>query len=504
MPAAGADLGVGDLRKQFESAYLGGPPITQPGWTTSAALDFSAAYADPANDVGILGQKHYGPDFYSIISPTLNITGSGPRLQGTFTAAPQFRGYLQYGSLNTYDTDFNGTGRAIILPETLFIDLAGTSALQSRAGGLATASSVSPNDAVQTTTLSFTPTLVHKFGDIGTVQLSNALSESLTDAQTKTTNSAFDAPLNTGTTVTDTLKATVTGGDMFGQLSTALSFSDANSAGGELQGARRVNANWENDYAFSRQWTGLSSFGYEQIQYGGQNHYKYAGATWSLGARWLPNQDSSIEVTYGRHDAGTSASVDASYAPTARLRLTARYSNAITTPQQRTQQLLSTASLNSSGQFIDPRTGLPITSANNFFALQSGPINETSGSVSATLLDDRNTYSLSVVQDNSSPLTPSSTNASPNSRGIFGNFAYQRELNPNLNASAFIQYGVRSSKSGTTASDQDSLSIGNSINWTISETLSARAQFTYTAQMSNQPGLSQNQILFLVGLHKSF
>ena len=59
--------------------------------------------------------------------------------------------------------------------------------------------------------------------------------------------------------------------------------------------------------------------------------YNQAGLEWSAGGRWDPNPDSNIILSYGRQYRVESAQVNATYAPTARIRVYARYSEGIST-----------------------------------------------------------------------------------------------------------------------------------------------------------------------------
>ena len=156
--------------------------------------------------------------------------------------------------------------------------------------------------------------------------------------------------------------ATFKSGENFGRLSSTVQLSSTQNTGtGALQGSNEQLANYQAGYAITRDVIALGSIGWEDIRYTGFGAPHYDDATWSVGAQLIPNPDSSIVVSYGHQQGATAASVNASYAPTARLRLFAQYSDGVTTATQSLSNALSGATFNAQGQPINPTTNQPLS-----------------------------------------------------------------------------------------------------------------------------------------------
>jgi hypothetical protein len=70
-----------------------------------------------------------------------------------------------------------------------------------------------------------------------------------------------------------------------------------------------------------------------------------------------------------------------------------------------------------------------------------------------------------------------------------------------VRGNAQFTYGERSAAG---FGSQASTTFSAGLTWTLSETLSTRASYTYTRASSNQPGLGYEASLLSVGLHKTF
>jgi uncharacterized protein (PEP-CTERM system associated) len=384
--------------------------------------------------------------------------------------------------------------------------------MQSRSGGLASSSSLNRSDSVQTTTYMISPTAQHQFGDYGTARIGATLSQSMNDAQSSiASNSPFVEPISSTPLTTKEARASFRTGEFLGQTAAELhTLISQKNGGGALRNSSRNSTALDVERYLDRQWTLLTSIGVEDIRYSGLTPRRFNNVTWSGGARWIPNADSSITVSYGRHDAGTSLMVDANYAATSRIRLSVNYSEGISSGQEDAQNALSSASINSAGQLINRQTGLPIYTNSAYFGTQTNSAYRYKRAFgSATLLLDRTVFTVSLRKDDQTLLSAATTAAPGAISGTFGTLAMQRELSPAINASVFIEVGQRQTPGlqaavGRRSSSQDSLSLGGMLSVALSETLAARMQYSFTNLSSPTPGLSQTQNLVLLGLHKNF
>jgi uncharacterized protein (PEP-CTERM system associated) len=512
LPASGVDVRVGNLRSQLERAYAAGPPLTTPGWTFTPTLDVEAIWSDPVQGIGGSTGRPLGGDVYTVLSPGISVFGQSQRLQGGLFLAPTFRAYATHGNLNSYNTNFTGQAHGIILQDEVFLDLTGSSGMQSRNGGMSSSSSLSRNDTVQNTTFMLAPSAQHQFGDYGTAKLGASLGQTSTDALASTqSNSPFAEPLSNTPMVSKEVHASFRTGEILGQTAAELHTSQSQrNGGGALRNSARSSTALDIDRYLDRDWTLLTSFGVEDIRYGGLTPIRHNNATWSGGVRWVPNADSTIIVSYGRHDAGTSLLVDATYAATARTRFSLNYSEGISTGQEDAQNAVAGSTINSAGQLIDRRTGLPIYGNNNYFGAQTNSAYRFKrASATGSLVYDRDVFTLSLRKDDRTLLSAATTGVPGASSGVYADLAVQHDLNPGMSASAFIEIGQRQTPGlqtvgARTAATQDTRSLGATFSVGLSETLSARMQYSYTSITSNIATLNQTQNMVMIGLHKTF
>src|SRR5262249_48885960 len=129
---------------------------------------------------------------------------------------------------------------------------------------------------------------------------------------------------------------------------------------GVLRNAYRYLGIYEAGYALSHSVTLLGQVGYEDIFYSGIPHTHIEDVVWSVGAHVAPNPDSSITLRYGHQDGVNAFRLGGVYAPTARTRIYANYSDGITTGLQNIQDALATSTTDPYGNLIDRNTGAPI------------------------------------------------------------------------------------------------------------------------------------------------
>jgi hypothetical protein len=222
--------------------------------------------------------------------------------------------------------------------------------------------------------------------------------------------------------------------------------------------------------------------------------------------RFTPDPDTTVTISYGRHDGANSASLDASYAPTARIRMSGRYSEGLSTGAEDFQNAIALSDLDATGQAVDRQTGVPISVTNNFFGAGANNLSRTRRlSLTTTILLDRDVVSLSLRRDESTNIggvTTINGTVTKNS-GTYGTLSVQRDINPGVNANIYSQIGTRTA-SGSFKSTQDTISLGGSLSFVLSETLTARVEYSYTHNSSTLPGQGLVQNLVTAGMRKTF
>ena len=150
---------------------------------------------------------------------------------------------------------------------------------------------------------------------------------------------------------------------------------------------------------------------------------------------------------------------------------------------------------------VDKVTGMPVLVNNNFSGAQGGVARVRRASLSAVLLQDIDTFSLTFNRDDRTTLSADAPGAVPGTTYYNGTLSWQREISPGLRGNAQATYGERSAKG---VASQNIVTLSAGLNWSLSETLSTRATYTYTHAGSRQPGFGYDASLISLGLRKTF
>jgi uncharacterized protein (PEP-CTERM system associated) len=498
LPATGPDLRVGDLRDQFQQAFGAVPAAEAHSWTFVPSLDLSETFDDGV----LLRNGGYGTDLVTRVAPGITISGDSSRLQGDLTYAPALSVYAKNGNLNSVAQNLNASATATLVPDLLFLDLRGYAAQQAIYGGQGPNYSYQQSGQTEAQTMSYsaTPRLEHRFGGTGTATASYTYTRNIIDADVSTQQNAY---LSQGNFSSQQENASFTTGEDFGQLQDTLSALALQYTGsGALSGAHREVFQDSASYALSRLIALTGSIGHENIVYGPGGGVPIDDVTWSVGATLTPNADTSIQVSYGRQQGATSASLNASLAPTSRTRVYATYSQGVGSQQEGLQNALQNSVVNANGVTVDRTTGVPIQVANNFYGIQTGIYRTTRASLTGVVLYDRDTVTLELEHDDYVLLSSANAGNIGSNSGEFGSVAWSHSVSEALTANLFLQYGTRNISGG--GGNQDSLTFSVSGNYIISATLNASAQYTRTQINGNTFGQPTSHDVATVSLHKTF
>lgn len=502
LPATGYDVHVGDLRSQFSQAFKDNQTVAGThGWTISPAIDLSEAY-----DTGVYRRNgSFTTDLITRITPSISAVGDGTRLSGNFYYAPTFNIYASNTKFSGIDHNLNATATFIAIQDLLFLDLRGYAGVQSLRGGLPTngTAAVSQGDRQQTASVTIKPYLRHSFDGMGTLNIGYSFERTVVDrGKTSVPLASFAPGALNGNLTTHQENASFTTGENFGRIQNTLSAVAIQYQGvGLYAGAHRETLNDQLTYAISRVVAVNVSGGYQNIHYGSSSPYNSKGPIWGVGTTLTPNQDTSIALNYGRLDGGTSFTLDASLAPTARTRAYVRYSEGLETGFEAIQRALAASTVGVGGVSIDPVTGAPILVANNFFGSQSALFRTRRASLTAVWQLTLDTLTTTIEYTNRMPALGTPSALAPAYEGVYGSVAWSHVVTDALTANTFLQYGTRAAtKSGV----QATLSTNISVNYAINPTLNTYAQYTH--QMTSGPTFGQppTRDIAVIGVRKGF
>ncbi len=536
LPAASVDVRTGDLRQQLKGYQQSAQDrAAQPAWIVSPSVGVDVGLTDNA----LLTQRARQVDAFTVISPTMIISGETSRLKVNLAYSPVGYVYASTSSQNRFDQYLNGSVTGVLVPELLFLDLRGSIAQQSRVGGLgANNNQFNPQDQVQSITISATPYVEHRFGGWGTGRVGYSISRTLQDTGSNNTNFTNSQNIglqnftNLGTGITGNLttqreRGTFVTGENLGRFNNFTTVEAVQYYGaGAYHGAYRNIISNDVGYAVTRTITVVVGAGYQDLYFSGTPGYRVSEPIWNAGVRFTPAPDSTISIGVARRDGANSLYLDAALSPTARTRLYSRYSEGLTTDAEDQQNLLASTTIGSTGLLTDSVTGAPVASTSALFGTQNGLFRLRRFSLDGSLLLNRDVLNASVVNEDRSNISAVSFGPGTSSNGLlpilpagsasngtFGTLTWQHELTPVLTSSVSVSYGVTTYSNLGAGQSQasDTSRIGQAaLSYVFTPTLTGNARYSFTQRTSNQAqtifgnqgSYVANQVL--VGLRKSF
>ena len=486
------------------------------------------------------GSKSSGFTPYTAILPSVFLTGDTARLKVRLNYSPAAYIYADGGSQNRISQGLNGSALGIIIPDAVFVDARALVSDQARFGGLASTGTstvnnqfLNKNNSVQSSTVSVTPYAQHRFGGWGTAKVGYSIARTVQSTQNNSfANNSGVAEINgvpvtavSGLGVANNVtsqreRASFVTGENFGRVNNELVVQLSQySGGGVYQGAYNNFVSNEVGYAITRTIALLAGAGYQRVHFNGNPPYNLNGPTWNVGTRLTPNPDSSITITYGRRDGGNQVQFFGNYSPTARTRFTGSYSTGITTNALEQQDVLQSTVVGPSGLLVDSITGAPVVASSG-----SGVNNAVSRvkrlSLGGFLLLDRDTFSLTYSNQNSTTLTssitvfgagvPPGTVTTSNSVSL----GWQHDLNPTTTLTGVVSYGTSDNGAAlgnAFASSQTTVALASTVSHSFTETLSGSLGYSFSNRSGGQGnripaslGGSTSQNLLYASLRKSF
>ena len=507
------------------------------GWTFQPRLGLQESLTD-----NIL-QAHSPMrwDLTTSVSPGIAIVGNTSRAQVRFDYAPVLIMNARTGTQNALHQQLNGTATVTAIDEFAFIDLRALSGIQSTrgaagagaggtvgasdSGGLTAGSGgglggtsllgTSQQDTVQTVSVGISPYLLKKFGEYGTLRLGYSLNMSQSSpaagfqfspfptggGSQKQTTTEQTMEFRSGDILNDfqdVLSASLSQSTASGQLS-AFGSAGSIAAPQAISSTRQILSNQVN-YVLTRALTLTVSIGHEKIAYGGTNAFNIDGATWSFGGTLTPNQTSSITISYGHQQGSDSLSFNGRYQLTARTTITGTYSDTLGTQLENLQRQLGQGSVGANGSFVNSQTGGQLFGNTNAAAIQPGVFHFKT--LSATIATQLNRDTLSATLNTSNQVSAGGTaaaQASSQTNGII--MQWTHELRPDLRWTTSASYNVIS---GGFLGASQSIAINTSLLYTLSESLSGSARYTYFRSASSSALRNLYEDIFVLGVTKTF
>jgi hypothetical protein len=272
----------------------------------------------------------------------------------------------------------------------------------------------------------------------------------------------------------------------------------SNSGGTGVTTSTRATASNRVDYQINVSIDVYGQIGYEDISYSGNNALAIHDVTWGVGTVLTPNPDSQLSLGYGHQNGANTVTASGHYALSARTILTVSYNNGVGTQLEQVNQQLNQASVANNGSLVNSQTGAPLFVNNNALGVAQGVYRYNYLTFGATTILDRDTFGLTIGRSEETQIGV----ATQTTNGVTtGTLSWTHELNPDLVATATASASLGTPTAG---SNSKSYVVGLSLQYIISDTLSAFARYSFYDVQSSTAGQSWYQDLFLVGITKQF
>jgi uncharacterized protein (PEP-CTERM system associated) len=445
-------------------------------------------------------------DYITRIVPGLLLNVETQRVQGTVNYAPSIQLYARNSDQNRVDQRFNGRLLGTLLPDTLFLDLRGASAVSTLSGNTGQENDLSNTreDRLTTTSFSVSPYAVQRFGGVATVQVGYVFQAVNEDAasQRQVVN-GVPTSFNSQDFTSNEVYLSARTGEDFGRFAFILRGSVLEYDGtGALDGAYRNIATLEGRYAFTPMIAALAEIGYQDQRYNSTPRVEINEPIWSVGVRLAPAPEDVVVARYGRRDGFNSFSLDANVGLGVRTRLFAKYEERISTSAQRAADLLSTTTVDALGNPVDALTGAPVGQpfAGSPFTAQGGVLKVKAATATLSQIYERDTFTLGLTYEERTPIAATTGSTAQAQTAQLGTFSWAHQLGPRTTTINSVQYGVTEA---SVTGDSTRLSLSTALVHQLTETLSGTLSYRLSSRGSN----SDNRVIqnvILAGLRQTF
>jgi uncharacterized protein (PEP-CTERM system associated) len=469
-------------------------------------------------------ESHRIPDLSSLLSAGLSVSANTPRLTGVFAGTGFYRQNINDTDLNQFSEYAYGNGNVTILPDHLFVQAGGLIDDLSTLGGGVQNPLVQTSQVTHVYTLSGSPYLVSRVGDVGRNVLRYQIGQAWFGNDT---NSVGIGGLNpappsasTGQTAREDFRMA---GTVLPRLLSDVSMSGSeensgNSAAGVLEMA---NGELINEYEITRWAALIGGAGYEYLHDDQVPIINGDNPVWDFGGRLKPNPDSSLLLVYGHHSGKSDFAGEFAWRLTPFTDLYAAYTDTFSTVQQSVISNSADSVLGPegavSGVSFDQSTiigvlddtalsgapvggvlpiGDPLEGISNYAPLQDGLFRTKILKATGRSIVDADSIVLTAYYVQQISLTPLFV---PSSSTEGGNLTWSTELSRPLSVLATVGYAHITERQ---RADLYSGALGATYQLSGTLSLVARYDFIYRRAEPSSGGYLQNAVT--IGLHKAF
>lgn len=495
-----------------------GTPARAGDWLITPRMEVQELFTDNVLSTPVNRRS----DLITTLAPGLNITGDSARLHGVFDYSPAFYKYALTPGQDVVGHNLYANGTATLVPDLLFFDAHAYAALQpvtpalttdltslGPAGGVgATApanafipTSIPKAQLTQVTTVIASPYVQRRFGGYGTGELRYTFARNDFSGGN---NLATGAALPQGAAdLTNEATATFITGDYFDRFTSQLLLDASRSSGtGVLEGARQNRAQVTTEIPLVGRLAALTTVGYEDLRFGGTPTVRIEEPVWGVGARLAATPERNLTVLYGRHDGITSPTASLNYALTPLTRVSASYSDGISTSSEDIEQnLLRSARLQD--QVVDARTLLPLPIHNPLLGIQLSLLRIKRLTAGAYLDNKRDHFAATLYREEDLVLAQPTSQTGTSLRATTANLGWTRDLSPLATGQVTASYSWVTLLQ-TPVVNERIFAAGASLSYLFNPTLTGSVSYAFFHRDADQPLFKLQSNTLLISLRKEF
>ena len=359
--------------------------------------------------------------------------------------------------------------------------------------GFQNLSTLPRNQQTQQFINNISPYLIKSFGPWADTELRYTFSSSNYGGNTAVTTSPSTPGLNNlaSTTLNEGTFIAVTGED-FQKLVARFTADAAELNGSFVNQSTQVSAYNDFQYNFTPTIAALGRAGYQNLRYPGSPAATFAGATWLAGGRIGtvgPDQPAYVALQYGRQQGvyGFTGSSQVNITPT--MVFSANAVQGMSSQGQLFASNLATSTLSPSGGIVNQSTGLPIALSSPGLGISNNVYRQHLFTAGLSDSLPPNYYSLYGSYSEQQSL---STGVSVPTKSLGVNFAYSRDIRPDVSGYASVGFCQLGQFSDRSARNDDRQFQPNDqfqhhyrhagLNYVLARTLTASIIYTFSYQ----------------------
>lgn len=442
------------------------------------------AYESFTSNAGLEPSGKEKSDFFTTISPTIDIEREGPRFILDLNYNLNAVIYANEHSLDEINHDLRLDSKAVVVPELLFLDADAAIAQEPKESERPSSGSRLTASTNESTVYTYriSPSLRNHFGNFANSELRYTFGQVFGSGLADATIQRVDSSL--------------TSGSQFPRLSWALNENAAFSSGS--RDVSDIFAAASGEYHVNRKIDLIGSAGYERISDETLDD-EPDGPVASAGVRLTPGPRTSLEVLYNHRFDSNFATGNLQYDIDTQSSVRASYRERVETSQLVFIDNLDFLERDETGAFVDSRTERLFHLDESTFGLEDNAFRLRTASVSLHLVRGRNTWDALAYWEQRT------TDAIDERDTAFGGgFTWTHQLSDVASFNIAARYRHENSDNPSESNRVDLAGAGVALVNSLDDTLDAVLAVNYTRQIADNPDDEFDETVVSVGLIKHF